>query len=70
MPRSLKLFEAEGLHRKKPLLGVVEIDRLLRKDWLLLKLLEVEMLSAKEALLIMCEQDRLHRKKTLFLGIV
>lgn len=68
MPRSLKLFEAEGLHRKKPLLGLVEIDRFLRKDRLLLWLLEVEMLSVKEALLLMFEQDRLHRKKTFWVG--
>lgn len=65
MPRSLKLSEAEGLHRKKPLLGL-EIDRLLRKDMLLLRMLEVEMLSVKEALLLMFEQNRLHRKKTFF----
>jgi hypothetical protein len=69
VPRSLKLFEAEGLHRKKLLLGLVEIGRFLRKDRLLLRLLEVEMLSVKEALLLLFEQDRLHRKKTL-LGLV
>lgn len=53
MPRRLKLFETEGLRRKKTLLGLVEIDRFLRKDRLLLRLLEVEMLSVKGALLLM-----------------
>jgi hypothetical protein len=67
VPRNLKLFEAEGLHRKKPLLGL-EIDTLLRKDRLLFRLLEVEMFSVKQALLLMFEQDRLHRKKALFWG--
>jgi hypothetical protein len=52
VPRRLKLFEAEGFHRKKTLLGLVEIDRFLRKDRLLLRMLEVEMLSVKEALLL------------------
>lgn len=59
----MKLFEAKELYRKKPLLGL-EIDRLLRKDMLLLRLLEVEILSVKEALLLMFEQNRLHRRKT------
>jgi hypothetical protein len=59
LPRSFKLFEAEGLHGKESLLGLVEIARLLRKDYLLLRLLEVQMLSVKEVLLLMFEPVRL-----------
>lgn len=47
MPRILKLFEGDELHRKKPLLGVEKIDRLLRNDWLCLRMLEVEMLNVR-----------------------
>jgi hypothetical protein len=65
VPRSLKQRDCIG---RSPLLGLVEIDRFLRKDRLLLRLLEVEMLSVKEALLLMFEQDRSHRKKIFFLG--
>jgi hypothetical protein len=68
VPRRLKLLEAEGLHRKKTLLGLVEIDRFFWKDKLLLRSLEVEMLSVNEALLLLFEQDRLHRNKAFFLG--
>jgi hypothetical protein len=63
VPRSLKLFEGDELHMKKPLLGVAE-ERLV--------IFEVACsgnVECKEEYLLMFEQDGLHRKKT-FLGIV